>query len=184
MKCRHCGAKMSYDSKKREYKCEYCGNEISLKEFQKETGDKDCNKKIAKGILIAYIIIFLIVFAIGGFIFIKVFSFVFSDNHVSNVQSKIDKGINKVEALQFNGFLEMYNGTQRGSAISRALDEVVLSNKKNPNHQITVVYGDISTNNPDEIISMKSNFEEWTKYEVILNYDSAGYINRVTIQDK
>lgn len=51
---------------------------------------------------------------------------------------------------------------------------------------MVVIYDSVKTSDPNEIINLKKQFDngienEDLKYEVSLNYDSKGYINKVII---
>ena len=61
------------------------------------------------------------------------------------------------------------------------LDNVVKKVKKNTDHKITVIYETTKTSKPDEITSLKKQFDENSQYEVSMDYDSKGYINKITI---
>ena len=77
--------------------------------------------------------------------------------------------------------MEIYSGTSYGSQVFSLLDNVVTSIKKNADHLITVTYGAITTSNTDEITTLKKQLDSTSKYEVSFDYDSNGYINKVTI---
>ena len=81
----------------------------------------------------------------------------------------------------FNGPLSVYEGERMGSFLRSALDNVAGSNQDNPNHLITVVFGDTTVTDPNSIRNMKSNLNEWTTYNVTFDYDDNGYINKMTI---
>lgn len=101
-------------------------------------------------------------------------------------QEKINKQkeqANKIEADSFNKNFEPYSGTVYTLFLNTLLDNVVTNNKKNSDKLITVVYNTTTTSNPDEIITLKQSFEEGKKYESILDYDSNGLVNKVTIKD-
>ncbi len=82
----------------------------------------------------------------------------------------------------FNWNYETNSGTQRGINVTEMLDKVITNNKTN-DRKITVVYNNTTTDEPDVIKSLKSNFDEWTDYEVSLDYDEDGYVNKITIED-
>ena len=82
----------------------------------------------------------------------------------------------------FNGPLKIYEGSRIGSFVKSALNSIADSNQKNSNHLITVNYGGNSTTDPETIRNLRSNFDEWTNYEVTYSYDNAGYINQATIK--
>lgn len=78
------------------------------------------------------------------------------------------------------------NETHDGSDITLLLDEIAIKMKNDPGHQIVVIYDSVKTSDPNEIINLKKQFDnglenEDLKYEVSLNYDSKGYINKVII---
>ena len=74
-------------------------------------------------------------------------------------------------------------GTQNKFMISYFLDNVVTSNKTNSNHIITVTYNETTTTSEDGIVGIKNSLNDDSKYEVSLDYDTKGYINKVTIKD-
>ncbi|MBO4816604.1 MAG: hypothetical protein J5507_06970 [Clostridia bacterium] len=101
-------------------------------------------------------------------------------------QEKLNKQkeqANKIEADSFNKNFESYSGTTYKLFLTTLLDNVATNNKKNSDKLITVVYNTTTTSNPDEIIDLKQSFEEGKKYESILDYDSNGLVNKVTIKD-
>ncbi len=143
-----------------------------------------------KGKIIAIIAIIGIV-AMAGFVFIISNFFKMSkrvddiDNRAIDMFDKvIDKAKNTSEVVSFNSDLEMYIGTKFGSQVSVLLDNVVTKIKKNTNRSINVVYGDKEVSNPEDIIKLKSSFDDMTRYEVSFDYDSDGFVNKVTIYDK
>ena len=87
-----------------------------------------------------------------------------------------------VDVNMFNAFIQFYSGSQYGTALSNLLDEVITSNKKYPDNQITIVFGEITTSDQEEIKNMKKNLDTWTKYEVSTEYDENGYINEIIIE--
>ena len=87
-----------------------------------------------------------------------------------------------VSVNAFNGPLKIYEGSRIGSFVKSALNSIADSNQKNSNHLITVNYGGNSTTDPEAIRNLKSNFDDWTTYEVVFGYDEAGYINQATIK--
>lgn len=98
------------------------------------------------------------------------------DDFMNNQSSSINK-------TYFNSTLEMYSGTKYGSNVGNLLDKVVTSNKTNKDHIITVIYKEITTTSEDEIVNIKHSLDKFTEYEVSLDYDTNGYINKVTVKD-
>ncbi len=157
-------------------------------EKMKNTGRKIV--KIAKGVGISYLAIWGIM--IVGFIIIFVSAFVMiartgkfidkqADDIINQGTNTIDNSDSKINVNEFNFELETYNGTQYGLNVSRLLDNVITKIKKNTNHSITVTYGTTTTSNTNEITTLKKQIDETSQYEVSLDYDSNGYINKVTI---
>ena len=149
--------------------------------------------KIAKGIGIGY----LVFAGIGIIMVIAVFILVFSqffrinkegdairdraDDIINRSIDTIDNGYNQMNADNFNDDIEDYSGTQYGSSVTDLLDTVVTTIKKNTDHSITVIYGTVNTSKAEEITTLKKQFDDASQYEVSLDYDSNGYINKVTI---
>ena len=169
-------------------------NDKDNQEKIKKTGKKGL--KLLKGISIGYLIFFgfitLMIIVIFVFVIINMFNtnkrvedFKNNSNEmVDRMNDNINKEYNSREINLFNSELELFTGTQYGSRISSLLDNVVTKIKKNSNHLIEIVYKDATLSNPNDIIKLKDNFEDWTKYEVSFDYDAKGYINKVTIFDK
>ena len=88
---------------------------------------------------------------------------------------------NDINADFFNDSFEFYSGTKNGITITWLLDKVITSNKTNPKHIITVIYNSTNTVDENEIRNIKKSLDDWTEYEVIFDYDEAGYITQVTI---
>ena len=76
----------------------------------------------------------------------------------------------------------MYSGEKTGFFVKILCEEVNKINKKET-EKIEVKYGDIVTTDERTIIDMKQKFEEHKKYEVILDYNQDGYVNKVEIQN-
>ena len=76
----------------------------------------------------------------------------------------------------------MYTGTNSGRRVKNVLDEVITNNKKQ-DKKITVKYLQTETQDPEEIKNLKISFDESKNYEISFDYDDAGYINKVTIED-
>lgn len=83
----------------------------------------------------------------------------------------------------FNMRLKNMQGTQSEFMLSQDLDEVVTSNKTNKNHLIEVTYNGITSTEEDDIVAIKHSLKDGNKYEVSVDYDANGYINKITIKD-
>ena len=90
---------------------------------------------------------------------------------------------NKLDEIKrYNSKFETYNGTQEGYFVENLLELVVTNNKTKKDHLITVKYNQNETNVPDEIKGIKPKLEKFDEYEVTLDYDDNGYVNKVTIE--
>ena len=101
-------------------------------------------------------------------------------NNINNIINNTKKEINK---SSFNSKFEIRSGTKYKSSIEYLLDDVITNNKINKDMLVTVTYKDNETTDPDTIIEIKHSLEDWKKYEVKLDYDEDGYVNKVTIED-
>ena len=99
------------------------------------------------------------------------------------LQDKISSMQSKMDIESFNSNFELYSGTSSKLFVTTLLDKVVTNNKKNSDKIITVIYNKTNTTNPTEIIKLKQSFEQGKDYEVIIDYDTNGYVNKVTIED-
>lgn len=90
--------------------------------------------------------------------------------------------VSEINKNSFNSIFEMYVGTKYGSQVSRLIDEINTNNKTNSEHIITVVFGDINSTDTDVIRGIKKELDDWTKYEVILDYDENSFANLITIE--
>lgn len=108
-------------------------------------------------------------------------------NVMSGMSSMMDQFMddesNSINKKSFNATLEIYSGTENGSRVGNLLDKVVTSNKTNKDHIITVIYKETTTTSEDEIVNIKHLLDKFTEYEVSLDYDANGYINKVTVKD-
>lgn len=110
----------------------------------------------------------------------------FVNNIFDNFKEQYDnvtEAQDKHEIDSFNSKFEIHSGTQYRIFIISLIDDVITNNKKNSDHIITVINGDINSSDPEEIRKIKDNFTDMTtQYEVILDYDENGYVNKITIE--
>ena len=134
-----------------------------------------------------WLLVVLIIIAIGLVIFIL-------NGYITNKKAKEDEFLNlfgdysnlfnndNFDKSSFNSSFEFRVGTKTGTSVCSLLDEVITNNKKNKKHIITVVFGELTSNDPDEIKKAKKDIETFDEYEVSLDYDKYGYVNTVTIE--
>lgn len=101
---------------------------------------------------------------------------------VDNQRERVNDMFDNFEINTFNSTFEFRVGESYGSSVKSILDDVIINNKKNQNHILTVVFEDLSTTDPEEIKQAKKNFDDWTKYEISVDYDDNGYVNKITIE--
>ena len=101
------------------------------------------------------------------------------DNMIENYNSETSK----FDVSSFNGKFMGLQGTKVKFILSNFLDEVVTSNKTNKNHLISVTYEEITSTEESDIVKIKNSLKDNNKYEVSLDYDENGYINKVIIKN-
>lgn len=96
----------------------------------------------------------------------------------------------KREISSFNSNFEFYQGTEGGTSTSNQIDNVIKSNKKNADHLVEVIFDGVSygtdTEKIKEIKNSLKNFNgyELQYYEISIDYDDNGYVNKITIETK
>lgn len=196
LKCSSCGGNMTIDDSKEFATCDYCGTKyklnedlnvnIKLDDNVKEVLDNGISNvgKSSKLILIV-VSIFIIFFIISAFVYYFSSSLRWQLNSGSYISDELDDDnefFDEFDIKMFNLDIEMYSGTQSTMFVEHLLDSIVTSNKTNSDKLITVVYGDISTTDSDAIVDIKHSLDS-DKYEISLDYDSYGYINKITIEN-
>ena len=163
-------------------------------------GNKEESKKkiykTGKTLIIVYILIIVLMFVIP--VGVGIWCFVAfnksADNQfetfnnmsggiISNIKGEIEKDNLEADVAKFNAGLTSLQGTQSKFFLSGYLDNIITKNKTYSNHTITVTYNDITTTEEDEIIKIKHSLKDGCEYEVSVDYDANGYINRVKIMD-
>ena len=194
LKCNNCGAQLKVEEDTSQVKCEFCGSTFSVDDAynegykytkgvlkaRSEQMEEDFNKaqdlmdsfigKPSKVFSIAFVAIFILIFAfIGYHMYVG-----FSDSRNSRDSFEIDS---------FNTPYETDAGKRSGFFIVGTLDDIVTNNKTNKSHIITVVYNDITTTEEKEIKEIRNKLSDRKDYDVSLDYDSNGYVNKYTIED-
>lgn len=106
------------------------------------------------------------------------------DGYINKITIESKKGyVDEASKRTFNFTYETSNGTQNGFNVKKLLDDVITNNKTNKDHILNVMYKDTNTTDVEIIKNLKSNFDEWTKYEISLDYDENGYVNQIRIED-
>ncbi|MBR1749033.1 MAG: hypothetical protein IJ743_04465 [Bacilli bacterium] len=176
LKCKSCGGEMVIDSAKEFATCPYCKSKVKLKETHDINIKLDDSikefMKPPKWIFIPIIIIFTIV--------LLVFFTVFKS--MSETHNDMGKTTFSINQSMHNMNFEPYSGTQAKIFIENLLDNAVTNNKTNQDLIVSVQYADKETSNPNEIIEIKHSLEN-KKYEIKLDYNDDGYVNKITIEN-
>lgn len=180
--------------------------EVKIEDEKISEGNEQKNKKIVLiilGILVVLIIITVIIY--GSIInnFKGIFNGIFNIgkenqesafNVIDKVTSLVGEQLNEVknntsesnnnnEKERLTFILETYVGTNYGTGVSTAIDEIVTNNKKYKDQSIIVTYQGEKTAEASEIQEMKSKLDKWKEYEVSYEYDENGYIYQMDILD-
>lgn len=90
----------------------------------------------------------------------------------------------------FNSTFEMNQGTKSGMFAKSQVDNIIKNNKKDKEHLIEVIFDGTSYGtDPSNISNVKNNLREFNgykfqEYEISLDYDDNGYVNKVTIETR
>ena len=173
IKCPNCGANLDLEENKNIVTCQYCNADLKIEKDMNDIIEARLvtGTKIAKGVFSYVAITYIFSFIFISLVTISIF-FVARGNH-----SNFDK-------TKFNSSFTYAAGTKSGTFVDNTIDNVIKSNKENKNHQIYVKYEDYNTKNEDDLISIKDTTENFTYYEVSIDYDTNGYVNLVTIKIK
>jgi len=97
------------------------------------------------------------------------------------IEAILERTYTEYEIRRFNSSIELSTGTKMGSAAGYVLDDVITSNNTQE-RKITVKYGETETQDAAAIRKIKQGFDKWGDYEVYVEYDSDGFINKVIIE--
>ena len=90
----------------------------------------------------------------------------------------------------FNSTFEMNQGTKSGMFAKSQVDNIIKNNKKDKEHLIEVIFDGTSYGtDPSNISNVKNNLREFNgykfqEYEISLDYDDNGYVNKITIETR
>lgn len=93
----------------------------------------------------------------------------------------LERVYTEYEKKAFNSTIEMYTGTKKGLIAGTALDMVITSNKTEE-RKITVKYKDLETQDEEQIRKIKQGFDSFDDFEIYVEYDEIGFINKVIIE--
>lgn len=96
----------------------------------------------------------------------------------------------KFDKNSFNSNYSFYSGTQPGQSVSMLIDNIINKNKTEKDHLVELVFDNTSYGtDPDNIKQTKNMIQTFSGYniqyyEVSMDYDDDGYVNKVTIETK
>lgn len=203
LKCKNCGAKLEVEEGTTQVTCKFCDTTFSIDDAytqgykytkdvlkaQDEQYEKDLerakdfmkNNPVAKSSRIMSIIFAIIFFLVFCFIGYNIYNDFYADRSTDfNNNHSTD---NRFEISSFNTPYENDAGRRSGFFLINTLDDIVTNNKKNKEHIITVVYKDITTAEETEIKKIRDSLSSRKDYDVSLDYDSKGYVNKFIIAD-
>ena len=210
LKCKNCGANLKVEPNAKDVTCNFCHTTFSVEtmentgyEFekgrikaQKEEWDNKVKatkdafdnaaanfnsedfSKTAKSMGIIFTIVAVVIFVVAAVFMVMIFS------NFNKVEKKANSGMSFEERSKMNSFnndFKMYEGSEPLAFVKNALELAVIANQKGE-HKVTVVYKDIKTTDPDEIIDLKNSLTN-SKYGISYDYDKVGYINKLTLMD-
>ncbi len=116
------------------------------------------------------------------------------ENKIKEQQEKIEQqqkeNEKKREINSFNSDFEFYQGTVGGTSTRNQIDNVIKSNKKNADHLVEVIFDGVSYGtDPDKIKEIKDSLKDFNGYklqyyEISIDYDDNGYVNKITIETR
>ncbi len=116
------------------------------------------------------------------------------EDKIKDQQEKIEQqekeNEKKIEISNFNSNFELYQGTEGGTATGYQIDNVIKNNKKNTDHLVEVIFDDVSYGtDAEKIKEIKDSLKDFNGYnlqyyEISIDYDEDGYVNKITIETK
>jgi hypothetical protein len=191
LNCSSCGAELRIEENKEYAVCDHCGSKYKLNEDLNINIKLDDNVKdvintsfgtVNKASKFMFVPIFIFFIAFSLILFIGIRSINRSRNNSEENRKQTEEKVNKqqeeVKKDIFNFQFVNDNGTKSALLLESTLDEIIQSNKLY-NRKVTLVYNGKETTDETEIINIKHSLEG--DYEVSLDYDDEGFINRIKV---
>lgn len=96
----------------------------------------------------------------------------------------------KFDKNSFNSNYTFYSGTQPGQSVSMLIDNIINKNKTEKDHLVELTFDNTSYGTDSDNIKQTKNMIQTFKgydiqyYEVSMDYDDNGYVNKVTIETR
>lgn len=102
------------------------------------------------------------------------------------LKEQAEQEMKKRDVQSFNFSFSLASGTKVKDSVEHTIDSIISSNKKNE-RKIALVYNGKSTTDESEIIKIKNSLPDYKghrfqEYEVSVDYDSDGYINKIIVK--
>ena len=144
-------------------------------------------------VVLIVVAIIIVIFLLNGYVNNRKTAAEKMEDEVSSFFDIFTNIINKVEDatgldtdtnlnIQVYEHFEQYEGTKLGNTVESMLEKVVTNNKKNTDKLITIVFNETETSDTAEITKIKHKLDTFTDYEVSLDYDDKGNVNKITIE--
>ncbi len=189
--CKNCGAKLEIEEGASQVKCKFCGSTFLVEDEYSEGYNytkgvlKATDEHMKKNLKTVGKIPMLLGIIVITIIFVSFLTVIrpINSNNISDLQDEWTKESAKINKKSFNAQYEIYSGKESGFFISKALDSIITNNKTNKNYIITVSYNNITSNEESKIKEIRNMLNDYTDYDISLDYDNNGYINKFTISD-
>ncbi|MDY5995893.1 MAG: helix-turn-helix transcriptional regulator [Bacilli bacterium] len=107
------------------------------------------------------------------------------------IKQEINKQTSNIEKSNFNFTFESYQGKMNGNFTEMLIDEIIKNNNKNKEYLIEVIFDNTSYGtDSDRIKKIKNslssswNSSGFQEYDISLDYDEKGYVNKITIETR
>lgn len=117
-----------------------------------------------------------------------------TEDKIKKTQEEMEQEMEQEELeskkKSFNYTFETYQGTESKTATGWQIDKVIQNNKTNNEHLVEVVFDGVSYGtDSDKIKEIKNSLRDFNGYkiqyyEISLDYDDNGYVNKVTIETR
>ena len=181
LNCSSCGGHLEVESNNEYAFCRHCGARYKLNEdlninFKVDDSVKDTLKGgfrafkfISKMALVPICLFFIAFIVVTLSVFKTIRSEAFQER--TGIQEKSKKET-------FNHQFINSNGTKQAIFVKSTLDNIIQSNKTQ-DRLVTLIFDGTKTTDEKEIIEIKHSLDG--DYEVSINYDDEGYVNKVII---
>lgn len=93
-------------------------------------------------------------------------------NAINNPVDSAARSADEYTIQQFNAKFTKYEGIQKGSTLSDLTSTVTVSNSQDETHQVEL----------DLPVASSARLTKSADYDVTIEYDDDGYINKITVQ--